>query len=112
MLQIIYNRRKQVKIRTKRILMLLLLVAGIIGNCLCILNIFPLGLFIVSAVAVGSYSFIIVLIPLLFPVITQTRGKSTYIHDLTKRENQMSYATICLAFVWIVTLIACIVYPF
>ena len=100
------------KIRTKRILMLLLLVAGIIWNCLCILNIFPPDLFTVSAVAVGGYSFIIIFIPLLFPGITQTRKKSTYIHDLTQREKQMSYATICLALVWIVTLIACIVYPF
>jgi hypothetical protein len=99
------------KIRTKRILMLLLLAAGIIWNYLCILNIFPLSLFTVSTVAIGGYSFIIIFIPLLFPGITQTREKSTYIHNLTKREKQMSYATICLALVWIVTLIACIVYP-
>ena len=100
------------KINTKRILMLLFLVAAIIWNCLCILNVLPLSLFTVSAVAVGGYSFMIIFIPLLFPAIAQTQEKSTYIQDLAKREKQMSFATICLALIWIVTLIICIVYPF
>lgn len=99
------------KIKTKRLLMLLLLLIGIVWNCLCIFNIIPLNLFIVSAVAIVGYSFIINFKPLLFSGITHTREKSTYIHDLTKGEKQISYAAICLALVWIVTLIACIVYP-
>ncbi len=99
------------KIKNKRMLMLLLLASGIIWNNLCILNIFPLSLFTGSAVVIGGYSFIIIFIPLLFPGITQSREKSAYIHGLTKREKQMSYATIFLALVWVVTLIACIVYP-
>jgi len=74
------------KIRTKRILMILLLLSGNTWNFLCMLNIIPLNLFAVSSVVIGGYSFIIIFIPLLFPGITQTRKKSTYIHDLTKRE--------------------------
>lgn len=92
--------------------MLLFLVAGIVWNCLCVLNVLPLSFFTVSVVAVGGYCFMIIFIPLLFPGITQTMEKSTYIHDLAKREKQVSYATICLAFMWMVTLIICIVYPF
>jgi len=53
------------KISTKRILMLLFLVAAIIWNCLCILNVLPLSLFTVSAVAVGGYSFMIIFMELL-----------------------------------------------
>lgn len=100
------------KIRTKRILMLLLLVAGVIWNCLCVLKVLPLSLFTISVVAIGGYSFMIIFIPLLFPGSAQSREKSPYILDLTKREKQMSNATICFAFAWLVTLIACIVYPF
>ncbi|WP_312648974.1 hypothetical protein [Aminipila sp.] len=99
------------KIRTKRILMLLLLFASVIWDCLCVLNVLPLGLFTVSVVAVGGYSFMVIFVPLFFPNSAQARENSTYIHDLTKRERQMSGATIGLAFAWIVTLIACIVYP-
>lgn len=99
------------KIRTKRILMLLLLFASVIWDCLCVLNVLPLSLFTVSVVAVGGYSFMIIFVPLLFPSNAQARENSTYIHDLTEQERQMSGATIGLAFAWIVTLIACIVYP-
>lgn len=99
------------KIKTQRILILIILAAGIIWNCICILNILPLSLFTVSAIVVGGYSFMIIVIPLLFPGIAQVMEKSAYIHDLTKREKQMSYAMICLAFAWVVTLISCIVSP-
>jgi len=91
--------------------MLLLLLAGVIWDCLCVLNVLPLSLFTVSVVAVGGYSFMVIFVPLLFPNNAQAGENSTYMHDLTEREKQMSGATICLAFAWIVTLIACIVYP-
>jgi len=100
------------KIRTKRILMLLLLVAGVIWNCLCILKVLPLKLFTVSLVSIGGYSFMIIFIPLFFPGSAKSKEKSLYIHNLTKPAKQMSNATICFAFAWLVTLIICIVYPF
>ncbi len=96
------------KIKTKRTLMLLLLLVGVVWNCLCVCNVLQLSLFWVSVVAVGGYSFIFVFAPLLFPSIAHARGISTYMHDLTEREKQMSGLTICLTFAWIVTLIACI----
>lgn len=99
------------KIRTKRILMVLLLLAGIIWDCLCIWNVFPLSLFTVSIVAVCGYLFMILFIPLLFPGNVRAGENSTYMHDLTENEKRMSFATICLAFAWIVTLLICIAYP-
>ena len=99
------------KISTKRILMPLFLAAGIAWDCLCMLNILPLSLFAVSAAAVGGYAFIIIFAPLLFAGGTQATEKSAYAHGLTKREKQMSYATVCLAALWTATLVACIVYP-
>ncbi|WP_324825368.1 hypothetical protein [Sinanaerobacter sp. ZZT-01] len=97
------------KIKTKRILMLLLLFAAVIWNCLCISNILPLHFFTASLAAVGSYSLLITFMPLLFINSAPTRERSAYIHNLTKREKQMSNVTLCLIFIWIVTLVACIV---
>jgi len=97
------------KIKTKRILMLFLLFAAVIWNCLCISNILPLRLFTVSLAAVGSYSLLITFTPLLFISSAPTRERSAYIHNLTKREKQMSNVTLALTFAWIATLVACIV---
>jgi len=97
------------KTRTKRILMLLFLAAGIMWDCLCLRSVLPLSLFPVSAVAISGYSILIIFVPLFFPGSAQAREKSTYIHDLTKQEKQISYATICLAFIWMVSVISCIV---
>lgn len=99
------------KIKTKRILMLLLLVVGVIWNGLCMLKVLPLSLFTISVIAICSYSFMIIFIPLLFPSIAQFKEKSLYIHDLTKLEKQLSNITVCFTFAWLVTLIGCIVYP-
>ena len=99
------------KIRTKRISLLLLLLAGVIWDCLCVWSILPLSLYIVSVVAVCGYSLMVIFVPLLFPGIAQAGEISVYMHELTAQEKQMSGATICLIFVWIVTLITCIVSP-
>lgn len=99
------------KIRTKRIFMLLLLLAGIILNCLSAGNVLPLRLSVCSVVAVSGYSFMVIFVPLLFPGITQGREISTYMHDLTAQVKRMSVVTICLAVVWVLTFIACIAHP-
>lgn len=92
--------------------MLLLLLAGVVWNCLCVLNVLPLSLFSISVVAVGGYSFVVIFVPLFLPSNAHARENSTYMRDLTEREKQMSGLMICLTSAWIVTLIACVVYPF
>ncbi len=97
------------KIKTKRTVMIVFLLAGVIWNCLCILNVIPLSYFSVSAIIIGGYSFIIALMPLLFPPFIKIDEKSNHYSELTIKEKYLSVITIVLVVVWIITLITCII---
>ncbi|MPM44567.1 hypothetical protein SDC9_91246 [bioreactor metagenome] len=94
----------------KRVLMLLILLAGILWDGLCIWHILPLNRFAGSALMVGGYSFVTIFLPLFFPGGARTGGTSVYLRDLTAEDAQMSYATLFLALIWLATLVACLVF--
>lgn len=98
------------RIKAKRVVMIILLLAGIIWDCLCMLTTMPLAYFTLSMVAIGGYSLIIACGPLLFP-LAKLDEKSNQFSELTSQEKLLSGITIALSVAWLITLIACTVYP-
>lgn len=98
-------------IKAKRTIMMILLFAGAVWNCLCFLGMIPLSYFAVSALAVGGYSLAIIFLPLLLPAVARADGKSDFYPELSWSEKRLSGVMLALIAVWVVTLTACIGCP-
>lgn len=99
------------KIKAKRAIMNLLLLAGVLWNLLCLFQLLPLSRFYVSVAAVGGYAVVVIFLPLLFPTFAKRDEKSRRWSALTLQEKQTMGIMLVLAFAWFITLMACIVYP-
>ncbi len=99
------------KIKAKRAIMNLLLLAGVLWNLLCLFQLLPLSRFYVSVAAVGGYAVVVIFLPLLFPTFAKRDEKSRHWSALTPQEKQTMGIMLVLAFAWFITLMACIVYP-
>ncbi|BAK97856.1 hypothetical protein OBV_06580 [Oscillibacter valericigenes Sjm18-20] len=95
-------------IKAKRTIMVILLFAGVVWNCLCLLGIIPLSYFALSALAVGGYSLSIIFLPLLLPALAKADEKSAFYPELTWSEKRLSVVMLALITAWVVTLAACI----
>ncbi|MEA4934496.1 MAG: hypothetical protein VB071_13080 [Lawsonibacter sp.] len=99
------------KIRTKRILMFLVLLLGVIWNCLCLLHAMQRSCYSVSVILIGGYALAFLLVPLLFPALSKADEKSNCYSELTQKEKRSAGIMIGLIAAWLVTLIACVAYP-
>jgi hypothetical protein len=95
------------KIRTKRILLAVLLAAGIFWDALCLAGMIPAAQFSASLALICGFSPAISLIPILFPILGRADEKSTYCKQLLPREKALSAATLSLGCVWVATVAAC-----
>lgn len=95
-------------IKAKRTIMVSLLLAGAVWNCLCFLRMIPLSYFALSALVVGGYSLAIIFLPLLLPALARVDGKSDFYSELTWSEKRLSGVMLVLITAWVVTLAACI----
>ena len=102
------EKRIKVSIKAKRTIMVILLLASMIWDCLCFLKMIPLPYFALSALAVGGYSLAIIFLPLLLPVLAKANGKSDYYPELSWGEKRLSGVMLVLITAWAVTLVACI----
>lgn len=98
------------KIKTKRAVMLVLLFCGVVWNCLCMQTAIPLKYFTFSAIVIAGYSLMLACWSLLFPH-TKPDEKSNPYAKLTSKEKSLSGMTLSLSAAWLITCIACIVYP-
>lgn len=96
------------KIKTKRALMLLALLFGIVWNLLCVLDVIPLLYCFISVIIICGYSMALVFLPLLIPLLSKSSEKSGYYPELARREKKCAGMMIALIAVWLVTLIVCI----
>lgn len=94
------------KIKTKRIIMILILFIGIVWNTLCLIKVLNYDMYIYSVFTIGGYSTIVSFSRLFFPSIEGE--KSNYIKELTQKEKKSAVIAIILIIIWIVTLIPCI----
>lgn len=95
------------KIKTKRIIMLLILFLGTIWNIICLTKVLNYDMYIYSVFIIGGYSFIICFSPLFFQSID--KEKSNYIKKLIQREKKLAVIGLVLTFIWIITLIPCVI---
>ena len=98
-------------IRTKRLLLALVLAAGALWDSLCLLGALPFFWFPASAVLVGGYCVIAVFVPLLFRAFLRGGEVSAPRREQTKQEKRLSAVTLSLAAAWLVTLAACLAAP-
>lgn len=98
------------KIGTKRIFMLLALFIGVIWNCLCLIHVMPHSYCSVSVILIGGCALAFLFVPLLFPALSKADEKSNC-STLTQKEKRSAGIMAGLITAWIVTLIACVVYP-
>lgn len=92
---------------TKRVIMIVLLLAGAVWNCLCLTQILPLACFTFSAVAVIGYCLALAFLP----ALKKTDKNAAEASALTPREKRLSGILIVMLAAWLITLAACIVYP-
>lgn len=89
------------KIKTKRILFLLLLIAGIVWNILCAVSIVPLRFCGLSVFITAPC-----LLPWLFLLGSSERSK--YLKELSVSEKRLAIETLLLIAVWFFTMLLCI----
>lgn len=95
------------KIKTKRIIMILILFLGIFWNILCLTKVLDYSMYIFSVFIIGGHSIIVSFSRLFFPNIEGE--KSNYIKELTQREKRSAAIAVILIIIWISTLIPCII---
>ena len=97
------------KIDAKRYILTAALALGTLWNVLCLLGMFQRKWMLsISIVSIGS---LFTLIPLMFRTFSPSDEKSEYIAELDAKEKTGAGVMICLAFVWVATLIMCFAYP-
>ena len=97
------------KIGVKRYIFTAALALGVLWNFLCLFGMFQRKWqFSLSVVSIGS---LCTLIPLMFRSLRPKDEKSKYVAELSAKEKAGAGLMICLAFVWVTTMVACFVYP-
>lgn len=97
-------------IKHKRALFALFLVVASIWNCCCLLGwiAFEAWPFSFALAAVAALT---ALIPLLFPSFARADEKSRHYSQLKPQEKLFSGVTLAFCLVWLITALACVVYP-
>ena len=97
------------KIEAKRYMMMAVLAFGTLWDILCLCGMFRRKWMV--SLAIVSLGSLCILIPPLFPSLFPGHGKSKYIAELDAKERAAAGLTVCFWFAWVITLIACLVYP-
>ena len=97
------------KTEVKRHMMMTVLALGTIWDILCLLGMFRRKwMFSLAIVSLGS---LCTLIPLMLRNPFPNDEKSKYTAGPEAKEKADAVLAVCLLFAWVITLIACLVYP-